>query len=402
MTPLAARTGGEVRTRRAAAAAAKVIAVVVGIACAAIGFAVHLPHAVLRGPTVTDVAGVLLGLAGIALIAFVSRLALRGRRRRTKLLAIPVALIAAQWIVLPIVGASLAVNAPDPQVPVASALHLPAARDVVFFARDGVRLAGWYVPGHNGAAVILLHGSHGSRADTVDHLRMLAHAGYGVLAYDARGHGRSGGQTNALGWQGADDIAGAVAFLRHQPSVDARRIAALGLSMGAEEALRAAGDGVPLRAIVADGAGASTAGDERLVSSGAIARSVSWMTMRATELLSGESEPAPLEAVVRAIRVPVLLVASRRHGERTIDEAYRARIGERAQLWYVADADHTKALRTHPDAYAARVLGFLGRALRSSRAASRSRPPGTRRRTARSPCSSRGRSRRRTPRRARA
>jgi pimeloyl-ACP methyl ester carboxylesterase len=360
---------GEVRSRRAAAATAKVIAVVVAIAYVAIGLAVHLPHAILRGPTVADVAGVLLGLAGIALIVFVARLAFRGRRRRTKLLAIGIALVAAQWIVLPIVGAGLAVNAPDPRAPAASALHLPGARDVVFPARDGARLAGWYVPGRNGAAVVLLHGSHGSRADTVDHLRMLARAGYGVLAYDARGHGASAGQTNALGWRGADDVAGAVAFLRRQPGVDPRRIAALGLSMGAEEALRAAAGGVALRAVVADGAGASTAGDERIVSDGPIARSVTWMTMRATELLSGDAEPAPLEDVAHAIRVPVLLVASRRAGERRIDEAYRSRIAS-ARLWYVADADHTEALRAHPRAYAARVLGFLDAALGSSRAVS--------------------------------
>jgi pimeloyl-ACP methyl ester carboxylesterase len=312
---------------------------------------------------------VLLGLAGIALIVFVARLAFRGRRRRTKLLAIGIALVAAQWIVLPIVGAGLAVNAPGPHAPAASALHLPGARDVVFPARDGARLAGWYVPGRNGAAVVLLHGSHGSRADTVDHLRMLARAGYGVLAYDARGHGASAGQTNALGWRGADDVAGAVAFLRRQPGVDPRRIAALGLSMGAEEALRAAAGGVALRAVVADGAGASTAGDERIVSDGPIARSVTWMTMRATELLSGDAEPAPLEDVAHAIRVPVLLVASRRAGERRIDEAYRSRIAS-ARLWYVADADHTEALRAHPRAYAARVLGFLDGALGSSRATS--------------------------------
>jgi pimeloyl-ACP methyl ester carboxylesterase len=215
-----------------------------------------------------------------------------------------------------------------------------------------------------------LHGSHGSRADTVDHLRMLSRAGYGVLAYDARGHGASAGQTNALGWRGADDIAGAVAFLRHQPDVDGGRIAALGLSMGAEETLRAAAGGVPLRAVVADGAGASTAGDERIVSGGAIARSVTWMTMRATELLSGDAEPAPLQAVAHAIRVPVLLIASRRAGERRIDEAYRSRIGASASLWYVADADHTRALRAHPSAYATRVVGFLDAALGSPRATS--------------------------------
>ena len=160
---------------------------------------------------------------------------------------------------------------------------------MTFPARDGVRLSGWFVPGHNGSSVILLHGSHGTRVDTLSYLRMLDSAGYAVLAYDARGHRASGGQTNALGWRGADDIAGAVAFLARQPGVDAHKIAALGLSMGAEDALRAAANGIQLRAVIADGAGASTLGDSELVAHGLepVFVSVTWLTMRAIELESG-------------------------------------------------------------------------------------------------------------------
>ena len=62
---------------------------------------------------------------------------------------------------------------------------------------------------------------------------MLVRAGFTVLAFDARGHGQSGGETNALGWRGASDVAGAVAFLRRHSGVDPASIAALGLSMGA-------------------------------------------------------------------------------------------------------------------------------------------------------------------------
>ena len=145
---------------------------------------------------------------------------------------------------------------------------------------------------------------------------MLHDAGYGVLAYDARGRGRSSGQTNALGWKGADDLAGAAAFVRAQPGVDPRRIAAFGLSMGAEESLRAAADGVPLAAVVADGAGASTLGDAELAPDGIRPAfvSVTWLTMRATTLASGESEPAPLKDVLSRVRAPVLLIASSRIG----------------------------------------------------------------------------------------
>ena len=63
---------------------------------------------------------------------------------------------------------------------------------------DGVKLAGWYVPSRNGAAVIAFPG----RSGPLEHARMLARHGYGVLMLDMRGQGESEGDPNAFGWQG--------------------------------------------------------------------------------------------------------------------------------------------------------------------------------------------------------
>jgi uncharacterized protein len=259
-----------------------------------------------------------------------------------------------------------ATSVPHASVRAAGSIGVAGARDVTFPARDGTRLAGWYVPGTNGAAVILMHGSSSTRAATLAHLRMLARNGYGVLAFDARGHGESAGQANAFGWRGDDDIAGAVRYLHGRAGVDPGRIGALGLSMGAEEALRAAADGIGLAAVVADGAGASTTGDQRLVSHGleaAIAIPQTWATMRATALLSGESEPEPLGTAVRRIDVPVLLIASSAGDEQKLDGIFRERIGPEASLWYVADAGHTRALAEHPGEYERRVVALLSGAV---------------------------------------
>ena len=343
-----------------------VLAAVVGLGAVGVELATSVPHAALTGIGGGDLTGILATAAGIALVALAFRIALGGRRLPVKLALGAVAcLVIAQWLIAPAINVGIVTNTPRTTVPSAKSLGLPGARDVSFRASDGVRLVGWYVPARNGATVILLHGSHGSRADTLAHLRMLVAEGYGALAYDARGHGQSAGQTNALGWRGAEDLAGAASFLDRQPGLDRRRIAALGLSMGAEEALRAAATGVPLGAIIADGAGASTLGDNQLVSHGLapVFTSVTWLTIRGTELVSGEPEPAPLKQIVDAINVPVLLIASNRSGERAIDQAYRARIGPKASLWYIPDAGHTNGLRTHPVEYAGRVQTFLAAAL---------------------------------------
>ncbi len=353
--------------RRGGRIARTALAGVPGLASFGLGLAIYLPHAALAGPSVTDVTGAAAALAGLVCIVLAFCNALGGRSRLTQVaIALPVCALLVQFGVVPVVGAGLATNARRPSIPSARSLGLAGARDVMFSARDGVRLAGWYIPGRTGAAVLLVHGSHDTRVSTLSHLRMLAGAGYGVLAFDARGHGESRGEANALGWRGSDDIAGAAAFLARQPGVDAHRISLLGLSMGAEEGLRAAADGVPLAAVIADGAGASTLGDQRLVASGPtepVFVASTWLGMRVTELLSGDGEPTPLAAIVHRIRVPVLLIASRSPGERTIDDDFRQRIGTRAVLWYVPDAPHTGALERHPDRYRGQVLAFLASAL---------------------------------------
>jgi pimeloyl-ACP methyl ester carboxylesterase len=339
----------------------------VGLAAAVPGLATSVPYALLPGPGGSDYTGMVATAAGIVLISLAFRDALRRRRTAVKLmLAIPAAFVIAQSLIAPAINVGIITNAPRPVAASAATLGLAGAHDVSFPASDGVRLAGWYVPGLNSAAVILLHGSHGTRSDTLGHLRMLHAAGYAVLAFDARGHGQSQGKTNALGWSGARDVAGAVSFLERQPGVDPHRIAALGLSMGAEGALRAAATGVPLSAVVADGAGASTLDDDQLLPHGLgpVFTSVTWLTMRGTELVSGETEPSGLSRIVGRIRVRVLLIASNAQSERAIDQIYRRRIGRNASLWYLPDAGHTGGLSTHPDQYAAHIESFLASALR--------------------------------------
>jgi uncharacterized protein len=206
------------------------------------------------------------------------------------------------------------------------------------------------------------HGSHDSRQALTSHLRMLVGLGYGVLAFDARGHGESSGDANALGWRGDADVEGAVRFLRGLPEVDQNRVGVFGLSMGGEEALRAAADDHAIAAIVADGAGASTTGDMRATGASGLERVVNWLGMRATEALSSDTEPASLTGRVEQVAAPVLLIASNATGELEINREFARRLGGRTRLWHV-DAEHTEGLARHQRAYRARVRAFLAESL---------------------------------------
>jgi uncharacterized protein len=242
-----------------------------------------------------------------------------------------------------------------------------AYREVSFRAADGVRLAGWYVASANRAAVLLVHGGGGDRMGALAHARMLARHGYGVLLYDARGRGESGGVPNAYGWDWPNDVAGAIAFLRHQPDVDPHRIAALGLSTGADVLIEVAATRHDLAAVVSDGATARSLADTRPL--GVFTTASTWPILAATRVLSGSGPGRPLaELAPRVAPTPLLLISSGRFGgERELNQRYAAVSRPPYAWWDLRDVHHTAGIRERPRAYERRVVGFIERAVNAPR-----------------------------------
>jgi pimeloyl-ACP methyl ester carboxylesterase len=103
--------------------------------------------------------------------------------------------------------------------------------------------AGW--PG-----VILLHGLGESRQITNQLAEdFFAGYGYAVLTYDVRGHGQSGGYVTIAGPREIADLRTLEAQFAALPEVDDLKIGAWGISYGGGQALLAAAQGVPFRAI---------------------------------------------------------------------------------------------------------------------------------------------------------
>ena len=177
-------------------------------------------------------------------------------------------------------------------------------RDVTFTTSDGVELSAWYVPSRNGAAVVLEHGSGSTRTATIRHAGVLARHGYGVLMMDARGHGRSGGAGMDIGWYGDQDTTAAVSFLTRQAGVVPTKIGVVGLSMGGEEAIGAAGVDSRIKAVVAEGATGRTAADNEDIRpqdyASTLERGLDWFMYGLTDLLTGASPPASLRSSVAA------------------------------------------------------------------------------------------------------
>jgi pimeloyl-ACP methyl ester carboxylesterase len=346
---------------------------VIGLLAVPTGLGVGLPYLSKAGVSPMGVAGGATLAGGLMLfLAGVGRLWQRPNRRRWTLPATVTAVICLGLSSWTLGQAVAATNVPPTPACTSASDGLPAGpQNVTFSASDGVRLSAWYLPGRNGAAVILRHGAGSTRCSVRAQAAVLARHGYAVLMTDARGHGASGGRAMDFGWYGDADIAAAVTFLRQQPGVDSSRIAAVGLSMGAEEALGALDKDGGLAAVVAEGATGRTADDKAWLPGaygwrGSLTAAIEHVTYTVADLLTDAVPPVSLRAAVRSGGSrPVLLIAA---GTRP-DEAAVARYLQTASpgtvhVWVVPGATHTRALQTQPQQWDQQVTTFLDAALR--------------------------------------
>jgi dipeptidyl aminopeptidase/acylaminoacyl peptidase len=121
---------------------------------------------------------------------------------------------------------------PRPHALTLADFKIAGLREVSFHSRGGELLKGVYAPpAQSGAAVVLLHGGGGERSDMAPEAKLLADAGFGVLAFDSIGHGESEGTPS---WDEPERQAlrGALDWLGAQPGVDAKRLGGFGFSMG--------------------------------------------------------------------------------------------------------------------------------------------------------------------------
>src|SRR5450631_4103424 len=130
--------------------------------------------------------------------------------------------------------------------------RIEGLREVSFSAPGEARLAAWYAPSRNRAAIVLVHGTGSDRSSLLPETRILAQAGFGVLALDLPGQGASEGHT-LWGVPERHAISAAVVWLGGREDVDPARIGGFGLSMGAYVLTQAAVLDQRLRAVTLAG-----------------------------------------------------------------------------------------------------------------------------------------------------
>ncbi len=345
------------------------IALIVGFLGAVGGATEAGYYTVTLGPARDDYTGLLMIAAGLLLLGLGVVTLWKSRRRAGSLArrSLRRALIATGSAVLAYQLASIAYAYGFTH---AARAVVPEARlgttyqDVTFTTSDGLKLAGWYIPSRNGAAVIAFPGRKGPQK----HARMLARHGYGVLLFDRRGEGASEGDPEALGWVGDRDVNAAIAFLAGRPEVDRNRIGGIGLSTGGEVLLQTAARSTALKAVVSEGAGIRSIREERdLPTAMKWALAPQWSVSTATYAVFSNHAPPPnlKDLVGRIAPRPVFLIYARegQGGEQELNPGFYAAARQPKTLWGIAGSAHTGGISARPREYERRVLQFFQQAL---------------------------------------
>ena len=366
---LAALGGAAVAYRRGRAGVRATIALVFGLLAVVMGAASAGFTTVTVGPSGDDYTGLLLLPAGLTLVGIgvvtlwrSRRLDDSRRRRYTRRGLIGIAALAVLNFVLFPLGFSYVITHVMRQTVPEATLGAPH-ENVSFRTSDGLELKGWYVPSRNGAAVIAFPGRSGPRA----HTRMLVRHGYGVLLFDRRGEGESDGDSNLLGWGGDKDILGAIEFLKQRDDVDPGRIGGIGLSVGGELMLQAAGETDELAAVVSEGAGTRMYSEQfeefhgwqKLLNAPQMV-----MLSAGTALFSSTAPPPNLTDVAPKIEQPLFVIWAPNGGniEHMSKEYYALAQGPK-QIWEMPTAKHVGGIYDQPAEYERRVVGFFDDAL---------------------------------------
>ncbi|MQA27452.1 MAG: alpha/beta fold hydrolase [Micromonosporaceae bacterium] len=236
---------------------------------------------------------------------------------------------------------------------------------------DGVRIDACHRAAANGAAdlaIVVAHGFTGSwRRVPQSRIASALAATAGVVGFDFRGHGRSGGHSTV----GDREILDVQAAAQHARGLGYQRVATVGFSMGASVVIRHAGliGGVNAVAAVSGPGRWYFRGTPRMrtvhwVVEQPVGRLVGRLALR-TRIASARWDPVPEQPTIAAARIsptPLLVV----HGDRDpyfpVGHAHALHDAARPpkQLWIESGYGHAESA-ANPD-----LIARIGRWLREA------------------------------------
>jgi pimeloyl-ACP methyl ester carboxylesterase len=239
---------------------------------------------------------------------------------------------------------------------------------VEFKTKDGLMLRGVWIPtAGSDKAVIILHGHDSSHDFDVYRAPALQAAGFNVLLFDFRAHGRSEGTMKTFGYKERLDVLGAIDFLHARQM---KHIGLLGFSYGGMAAMLTApicpdvqaviSDGGPTRLMTGAGAWAAERGLPHWLT-----RLMAWLVFSITAVRLGANlfKYEPVRWVSKISPRPIFFI----HGDQDLycadfDDLYAA-AREPKEVWRLPEAGHTTASQLYPEDHTRKVIDFFTRYL---------------------------------------
>lgn len=238
---------------------------------------------------------------------------------------------------------------------------------VRFPSDDGLQLSGWFFPaGGPAITLVLCHGFHTGRRETMPTAQALQGAGFNVLAFDFRAHGESAGRWTSCGLLETRDLRGAVRYALERPETIGSHVGVVGFSMGGAVAIMTAADMPEIGAVVADSCFATL---KEVVFGGLktfwgvpsfpIAPLSLWFAERLVGVCADEARPVARIAAISPR--PVLIVHGVEDRLVPVGDAYLlyATAEDPKELWIVPGADHVEARTLDPEGYLERIDAFF-------------------------------------------
>lgn len=260
---------------------------------------------------------------------------------------------------------------PDRRLPTKTPAHYDLSYEPVAFTSQGVPLKGWFIPANGKPgpqpAAIVAHGWSNNSAQMLPVARVLHDAGFGVLVYDARGHGTGGDDGPITLRKLAEDLVAAIDYLGSRPEVDMTRLGVVGHSMGGSGAIVAASMESRIRVVVSSSAFADPITLTRdMMRARHIPRGpFLWLVCRVIERWLGTAmaDIAPQNRIGQ-IMAPVLLI----HGDSdsfippsNMETLYAQANREYTQKWLVPGRRHSDVILD--PGYGLRIVDFLSKQL---------------------------------------
>jgi dipeptidyl aminopeptidase/acylaminoacyl peptidase len=258
----------------------------------------------------------------------------------------------------------LGADPPSPLLKHPESVGLAGLQAISFISRDGLHIAGWYVPSKNRAAVIITHGTNSDRATMLPEIRLLAEAGFGVLAFDWPGLGESEG-TILWGAAARGALTAAIDWVAARADADPDRIGGLGFSIGGFVMTQVAASDRRLRAMTLESAPSSFDAyvEIHFAKWGFLSEWSARRALRGSDLLSIDASPIRLIADVSPR--PLLIIGESDDPEipASMTRALYAAAREPKSLWLIRGSQHGGYAQAAGAEYGRRLRSFFAQNL---------------------------------------